>query len=136
MAIFFDNDGFSDGEINRRLTRRLKDIIRRFDLIDTGDLYRSISVIASIDRFGVVKVKVSAMYYLKYFWTQPNYQIESYFIAGRGIDTIIADLFASWIDYRKKEMPNMFDFLDGLQFVQKRVEVILYEIDNTGKIVY
>ena len=73
MAIFFDNDGFSDGDVNRRLTRRLKDIIRRFDLIDTGDLYRSISVIASIDRFGVVKVKVYATYYLKYYWTQPNY---------------------------------------------------------------
>lgn len=136
MAIFFDNDGFSDGDVNRRLTRRLKDIIRRFDLIDTGDLYRSISVIASIDRFGVVKVKVYATYYLKYYWTQPNYQIEAYFISGRGIDTIIADLFSSWIDYRKKEMPNMFDFLEGLQFTQKRVEVLLYEIDNTGKIVY
>lgn len=114
---------FESAQINQRLTDRLKRIVRKYSLIDTGQLYRSIQVVAEVDNTGNIYIKVYSVDYLKYNWDR--FPLAADFQYARGFDRIISDLMSEWAEYTAGMNPDLAGFLDVLGNVRRYIDIQL-----------
>lgn len=114
----------SSENINRRLKERLQRIIRKYSLIDTGEMYRSIQVNTTIDSTGNIWIKIYSVDYLKYHWDK--FPLASDFEMARGFDVIITDALQEWATYQIRLNPN----LEGFLTVLSKINMVNIELMN------
>lgn len=113
----------ASNEINQRLTDRFKRLIRKYSLIDSGELYRSIQIVASVDNLGNVSIQIYSVDYLKYLWDK--YPLSADFQFARGFEDIVSSLMEEWTIYMSRMNPDLEGFLNILGSVRGSVTVEL-----------
>lgn len=113
----------ASSNINQKLTDRFKRLIRKYSLIDTGELYRSIEIVASVDNLGNVYVQIYSVDYLKYLWDR--FPLASDFQYARGFDNLIGEIMQEWTLYMSRMNPDLAGFLTVLESVRGSVTVEL-----------
>jgi hypothetical protein len=108
-------------EIENKMKRRFQRLIRKNGLIDTGALWRSIDITATISDAGQLHIKVYSEDYLKYL--DERFVLSSDFVNARGFATIAAEAYTEWVQYMTRRFPLLEGFDRVLQNVRSSVTV-------------
>lgn len=93
----------------RKMQKILQDIIKRDDLIDTGDLYDSIRINAKVPALGELEIQIVAQYYFG-FLNNGTVHIPSFDLCGqftRELDKqgITAEIYSQYTEWMTKRYP-------------------------------